>query len=178
MSFIGSNGLIRTPATSRNRMASSVSAIKAGFKLPGIKLPEMSLPFANMMSEEKFLVDDGQEYVVGSNGKFTIAPANAQGKYLVRLIGISADEKREEYVKVFRQALSIDRKYLALASDINMRNCKNIIMITTDGATVYFGDSITKDKLENFMIAAEKIKETGKKCTTMNLMYDDMVIIK
>jgi hypothetical protein len=159
-------------------MASSVSAIKAGFKLPGIKLPEMSLPFANMMSEEKFLVDDGQEYVVGSNGKFTIAPANTQGKYLVRLIGISADEKREEYVKVFRQALAIDRKYLALASDINMRNCKNIIMITTDGATVYFGDSITKDKLENFMIAAEKIKETGKKCTTMNLTYDDMVIIK
>jgi hypothetical protein len=159
-------------------MASSVAMIKSGIKLPDIKLPEMKLPLGSMFSEEKYLVDDGQEYVVSSGGKFTPAGANTGGRYLVRLIGITANEKREEYVKVFRQALAIDRKYLALASDINMRNLKNVIMITTDGATVYFGDSITRDKLENFMIASEKIKETGRKCTTMNLTYDDMVIIK
>jgi hypothetical protein len=155
-------------------VVSKAATMKFDIKLAGIKLPEMSF-----FSGDKYLIeDDGRDYVVGSGGKTRPAGPDAGGKYLVRLIGISVNEKREEYLKLYKQALAIDRKYLAEASDINLKNPKNIIMITADGGTVYFGDSITRDKLENFSAALDKMKETGRRFKTMNLLYKDMVIIK
>lgn len=147
-------------------------------KMPAIKF-DIKLPELQLFSEDKYLLEDnGRDYVVSSGGKTKLAGPGTDGKYLVRLIGISVGEKREEYLKLYKQALAIDRKCLAEASDINLRNPKNIIMITTDGKTVYFGDSITRDKLENFSAAMDKMKETGKSFKTMNLLYKDMAIIK
>jgi hypothetical protein len=124
------------------------------------------------------LEDNGQEYFVSSSGKISPAGTNANDKYMVRLIGVQANEKREDYLKALKQAAAEDKKYLTEASDINLQNLKNIVMITADGGTVYFGDSITTEKMENFQIASDKIKETGKRFKTMNLTYQDMVIIK
>lgn len=163
--------------------AAKTAALKAVAERPGAEksvfekffMKAAGLPF---FTEEKYLIEDGKDYVVFSNGKSKLAGTNAEGKYLVRLAGITINESRPEYLKVFKQALAIDKKYLAEASDINLRNPGNIMMITAEGATVYFGDSITKDKLENFQIALDKYKETGRSFKAMNLTYKDMVIIK
>ena len=159
----------KAPAVKEVKMPAAQSRTKASL---------LSVFSADMFSNEKYIIEDGHEYIVRSNGKTSLVDSNIDGKYLVRLTGIAADEKREWHLKALKQALAIDKKYLAEASDINLRDPKRIMMTTTNGGTVLFGDSISQDKLENFLIAMDKLKETGKRFRTMNLTYKDMVIIK
>lgn len=155
-------------------IVSKVAAVKRVMPVKwAIKLPNLSL-----FSEDKYLIEGATNYIVSSSGKVTPVGVSKGDKYIVRLIGVEINEQREEYLKVLKQALNIDKKYLTDVSDINMINLKNIIMINTDGATVSFGDSITNEKMENYRIATSKLKELGKSFNTMNLTYQDMAIIK
>ncbi|MEI7542046.1 MAG: hypothetical protein WCJ94_02200 [bacterium] len=155
-------------------IVSKLTAVKKSIPVKwAIKLPNLSL-----FSEDKYLIEGATNYIVSSSGKVNPAGISKNDKYIVRLIGVEVNEQREEYLKALKQALNIDKKYLTDVSDVNMANLKNIIMVTTDGATISFGDSITNEKMENYRIAAFKLKELGKGFNAMNLTYQDMAIIK
>lgn len=146
--------------------------------MPKFKL-NIVVPQFKFFADDKYVIEEGgRTYVVSSNGVIKPDIADRDGRYLVRLIGVWTDEKRPEYRAAFKQAVAIDKKHLSEISDINVRNLKNIMVITADGAVASLGDSITNEKMENLSLALETMKEKGKRCKAMNLAYEDMVIIK
>jgi hypothetical protein len=143
-----------------------------------VHVPQLHLPKLSMFSTPKYLIDDGQVYVVYSDGQVKPADKTIDSKYMVRITGIAANEERPEFKAILKQALSIDQKYLNAASEINLRDPKNILMFTSAGQIVYFGNSIDMEKMGYFEMASDRLNQEGKKFRTMDLRYKDMAITK
>ena len=128
-------------------------------------------PFA----EPRFLILKDNYYVLYSNGRTKFVDNNIDKTSMPVLTGIKIDEKREKYKKLRKQVLSIDKKYFANISEINVKNPENIIMITIDGKKVLAGNSLSEDKIKNLFIA---IKNINKRYDYVDIRYKDRVIIK
>ena len=61
---------------------------------------------------------------------------------------------------------------------MNISDPKNMMMISMDGSKILFGDSVTRDKLDNYIIALGKMKELGRDFKVMDLRFSDRVVLK
>jgi hypothetical protein len=141
-------------------------------------MPEIRLPQIKMMSSAKFQIIGDHEYIVMTDGSTRLAEANIDGSSLPVLSGISVNETRPEYRAAMKEVLSIAPYYLEKISEVNLRDPKEIIMISTDGSRIVFGDSVTAEKLDNYMIALKKMEELGRAFNIMDLRFTDRVVLK
>ncbi|MGD0566625.1 MAG: cell division protein FtsQ/DivIB [Candidatus Goldiibacteriota bacterium] len=141
-------------------------------------MPEIKLPRISGISSPKFQIIGDHEYLVMSDGSVKMAEANIDGSSLPVLSGISINEDRQEYKAALKEALSIAPSYLEKISEINLRDPKEMMMVSTDGSRIIFGDSITGEKLDNYIIALKKMEELGRPFKVMDLRFSDRVVLK
>jgi hypothetical protein len=144
-----------------------------------LRMPAVTMPSFKVFGQPKYLLRGQNDYIIYTNMKVKMVDAATDGKQLpeISISGVSVNEARPEYVKALKQALGVDKKYLKGVSEVSLRDPANIMMIETDGARIIFGDSITKEKLDNYMISLEKMGSLGKSFRSMDLRYDNRVIL-
>jgi hypothetical protein len=143
----------------------------SGFKF---HMPSVGLGF---LSSPKYLIVGDNYYIMSTDMKTKMVDSNIDSRELPVLSGITINESRPEYVMALKQALAVDRKYLARISEVSLKNPDNIVMIDMDGARIIFGDSITREKLDNYMISLEKLDGIGRGFKTLDLRFSNRVII-
>jgi hypothetical protein len=143
-------------------------------------MPEISLPRISIMNSARFQMIGAEKCIVMSDGSTKPrdgGPA-ADMSTLPVLSGLEPDEQRPEYKEALKEALSIAPNYLEKISEVNISDPKNMMMISMDGSKILFGDSVTRDKLDNYIIALGKMKELGRDFKVMDLRFSDRVVLK
>ena len=141
-------------------------------------MPEIKLPHIRWISSPKFQIIGGHEYLVMSDGSVKMAESNIDQSSLPVLTGISVNEDRQEFKAALKEALSIAPFYLERISEVNLRDPKEMMMVSTDGSRIIFGGSITVEKLDNYIIALKKMEELGRPFKVMDLRFSDRVVLK
>ncbi len=147
----------------------------AAERIQDMKMP--ALPSFNLFGRPVYLINQGNLYVMYSDMKTKMADSNIDRHYLPYISGVAQQEKRPEYIKALKQAVAVKAEYLTRISEVSLRNPSSIIFIHEDGGIIEFGDSITAEKLDKYMVALKTYKELGRKFKKMDLRFDGRVIL-
>ncbi len=129
-------------------------------------------------ASQKYLISAGNYYRVYTSGKIEMVAESLGNADYPFLTGIKTEEDRPAHLKALKQALSIGDECLEGISEVCLRDPDNMYMLKTEGEKIIFGDSITREKLDNYIAAREKLEELGKRFTTMDLRYKNRAVIK
>jgi hypothetical protein len=148
------------------------------YALDNVHMPAFSVNMMVPFSSAKYIVMAHNTYMVYSSGRFELAKSDVDRSQLPLLTGVQVDENRPEMKRAFRDALSLDKQYLGMLSEVNISNPEKIVLLTISGKRIIAGDTINNRKMKNLKLALDKADELNKNFSSADIRFNDRVIIK
>ncbi len=140
-------------------------------KIPKISLFEFNTP--------KFIIIENKNfYALYGNGEIKLIESNIDNYNLPIISGVSTKEENEQKSGLIKQILKINKKFLVDVSEINIKNPDKIIIFTNEGKKIFLGKQITNEKLENYSLVKDRLKNINIKYKYVDLPDEERVIIK
>lgn len=141
-----------------------------------LKIPDFS--FISFNTPKFIIIENKNFYAIHSSGSIKLIENNIDNLNLPILSGVSTKEENSEKIRLIKEILKLKKEFLNDISEINIKNPENIVLLTMEGKKIFVGNKINDEKLENYSLIKNRLKNMGVKYRSVCIFDEDRVIIK